>query len=930
MNKKSAWKLIAPLLMVTMTAQLWAQELSPTQWYRISTPHFNVIFRGNLGREAQRVANTLEHLYGPVSQSMDVQPRKISIVLRNQNVTSNAVIQLLPRKGTFLTFPTQDYNFLGGSEWFKAMPVHELRHVVQYAKLHQNFNQFLYWLGGEQTLATAMGLNLPPWLFEGDAVGIETALSKRGRGRIPHFSLLYKVNLLERGGFSYDKQVCTSLKDKVPDHYKIGYFMTTHLRRKYGSQVLADIFEKTTLPRCFTTAVRKTTGRSLTQIYKDTNEELKTLWQAQLQGLKTTPAQRINPRKNTDYTDYTGAQLDLQGHVIALKAGLGTATQFVVLDDHQQEYSLLVPGAIDSGAGFSVAQNQLVWVEEVPDLWKQHYSYAVIQHYNLSTKRLKTLTHKSRYGAAALSPDATKIVAIESDESYNHQLMILDAADGQVLQKLPNLNNHFYLTPRWADDGHHIVALKSAGQDTTIALINVLTGEEKALLPYSTEHIGCPIMHGQYVFYNSAYSGIDNIYAIDLKTQQRYQVTSRKYGAYNPTVAADGQWVFFNDFTKDGMDVVKMPLNPQKWIPLEEVEDRTVHYYAPLVTQEGNSDLLENIPDHTYPTQRYYPARHLLNIHSWVPEVNLDNTKREVKLTVFSEDLLETTSLKTGYVHDFKKRYGKAFVGCRYLGFYPIIELEGAIRGNYAEKITYEKELGLGLDFPLRFKRGQYTHLLSLSATGDIQRQPQSTWLTQLYQGSFSRVSKSSPRDIYPPWAQSLSINYLHTPYGGDVKGQVFTAQARLRFPGLGAHHSLSVHNLYRYVTHEKLFDSRHIAATDSYPYRYTRDLNKVGIDYAFPLCYPDWGDGYWLYVKQLRANTFYDFTYVAQPAKDTLPNTHRVGIDLLADVQPLLLPILLKVGIRYLYLPISGNERNTWGFLLQGTFIKLNNKLED
>ena len=149
--------------------------------------------------------------------------------------------------------------------------------------------------------------------------------------------------------------------------------------------------------------------------------------------------------------------------------------------------------------------------------------------------------------------------------------MILDAETGAVLQRLPNPENHCYLTPKWSEDGKQIAVIKNVQQRVTIALINVATGEIQDLLPYSTGHIGCPVMQGRYVFYNSAYSGIDNIYAIDITTHQRYQVTSRKYGAYNPTITADSRWLIFNDFSRDGMDVVKMPLDLTQWTPLAQV-----------------------------------------------------------------------------------------------------------------------------------------------------------------------------------------------------------------------------------------------------------------------------------------------------------------------------------------------------------------------
>jgi hypothetical protein len=514
MRKTTLLNLIGILLVLVANTQLLGQPLSSTQWYRIRTPHFDVIFKSNISREAQRVANTMEHLYEPVTQSLGVKPAKVAVVLRTQNASSNGFLALAPRMMEWCTFPPQNYNFTGINDWLSLLAVHELRHVAQCAQMKQNFNQLAYWLGGDLFLGTMLTLNAPLWFLEGDAVGIETAFTQSGRGRIPQFSLLYRTNLLAHRRYSYVKQVSGSFKELVPDYYRVGYHLTTHLRRKYGPTVLADIFQQTTLPRLFTTAVKRTTGSRLRQIYEATNQELKACWQRQLRGLKFTQAKRLHTRSDTDYMDYAYPQLNKEGDIIVLKSGIGTVAQFVRLNGTQRAHKIFTPGCIDQGIGFSVAQNKIVWVETIKDPRWEDRSYRVIQCYDTQAKRLKTLTHKSRYGSAALSPDATQIVAFESDEGYNHQLVILDAENGQVLQRLPNPDNHFYLTPKWSEDGKQIVVVKNVRQRVTIARINVSTGETQDLLPYATAHLGCPVMTEQYVLHNSAYSGIDNIYAI--------------------------------------------------------------------------------------------------------------------------------------------------------------------------------------------------------------------------------------------------------------------------------------------------------------------------------------------------------------------------------------------------------------------------------
>jgi hypothetical protein len=931
--------LIGVMLWLVMSTQLLSQPLPPTQWHRLRTPHVDIIFKGNISREAQRMANMLDHLYEPISQSLGVQPAKIALVLRSQKTHLNSHIEIAPRRAEFFTFTPQSYKFTGTNDWLSLLSVHELRHVAQYALLKQNFNQLAYCIGGDLALGAMMNLNIPSWFFEGDAVGMETALTSSGRGRISSFECLYRTNLLERGSFSYAKQVLGSFKDFVSDPYKVGYYLTTHLRRKYGPTVLADIFQGTTLPRLFTTAVKKATGNSLLQIYEDTNQELKICWQKQLQGLKLTPAQRLTTRRNTDYTDYAYPQLDKEGNIVVLKSGIGTVAQFVRLDGQQRARKIFTPGYIYQDVGFSIAQNKMVWVEEIQDPRWEDRSCGVIQRYDTQTKRLKTLTHKSRYGSAALSPDGAKIVAFESDEAYNHRLVILDAENGQVLQRLPNPENHFYLTPKWSENGKQIVVVKNVRQSVTIALINVDTGETQDLLPYSTEHLGCPVMKGKYVFYNSAYSGIDNIYAIDLTTHRRYQVTSRKYGAYNPIISADGCWLIFNDFTKVGMDVAKMPFDPKQWTPLEQVEDRSVHYYAPLVAQEDNSDVLANIPHRTYPVKRYHPWQHWLNVHSWMMlkdfQWNISDSQdpseslQRVELGILlSKDLLATTESEIDYMHDFKKKFGEATAKIRYKGWYPVVSLEGALRREYEEQIAYERKLSLELELPLKFNHGRYTYRPSLTTKGTLHNTTHTTWYTHQHKGSFSRTSKNSLRDIHPPWAQVLTIEYQHMLYEGDVQKQLLDAQAIFYFPGLFKHHALRLCVGYKHP--KEIYNETHLRNQLKMltPRIYEACKQEYGqnpsasIDYALPLCYPDWSLGCLLYMKRLRVDAGYRLEYakVTKASERVYGPTHTasngvyetlgclervttqyrssISLALLADVHTLILSDILQVSV--------------------------------
>ena len=75
--------------------------------------------------------------------------------------------------------------------------------------------------------------------------------------------------------------------------------------------------------------------------------------------------------------------------------------------------------------------------------------------------------------------------------------------------------------------------------------------------------------------------------------------------------------------------------------------------------------------------------------------------------------------------------------------------------------------------------------------------------------------------------------------------------------------------------------------------------MYKAGINYHFPLAYPDWGFGNLVYFLRIRANLFYDFTQTKSLRTGNHYNFASTGTEIFFDTkwwnqQP------VTVGIRY------------------------------
>ena len=179
------------------------QDPGSTKWRQIKTQYFQVIYPDNYSEWAQYYINVLS-LTGPVINSdYKSKVRRISVILHNQTTTSNANAPIAPMRIDIFEMTGQNTH---PQIWQDQLALHEYRHTIQQYKLRQGLTKGLYYVFGDQGVAFIMGLYLPFWFIEGDAVYAETIYSNSGRGRVPEFIYTLKAQVLD--------QVCLHLVDR--------------------------------------------------------------------------------------------------------------------------------------------------------------------------------------------------------------------------------------------------------------------------------------------------------------------------------------------------------------------------------------------------------------------------------------------------------------------------------------------------------------------------------------------------------------------------------------------------------------------------------------------------------------------------------------------------------------------------------------------
>ena len=917
------------------------QNSPGVNWQVIQTERFNIIFPSEILKDARRVANTMEYIYDSVAKTMSFKPGKYTILLTNQTTIANGFVTTIPRYSQWYSTPPQ-MPWGGAVEWYNTLATHETRHMIQMDKFRSTgWNPLIHFLFGQTVFTVLMNYSIPGWFFEGDAVGTETALTNGGRGRLPEFDRDIRTLLLSGKKYSFTKAYMNSVKDYYPSIYELGYQMTTYVKRKYGPNAWSNILKTASkveyLPFSFGIATKGNIKESNKMIYINSMNELEKLWKEQLNGLTFTEGKKINLQAKKSWTNYEFPQYAEDGSVICYKWGKDDIIKLIKIDKSGNE-TFLCYGPQYSGIPFRVCGHYIIWNEIQWDKRWGQQDFSLIRIYDLNSGKKRTLVSHSKLFSPEISPDMNRVVAVEFTKERKCAIVVLDFNTGKELKRF-NYDSKLVQMPSWSKDCHKIVyTVITAGDGSLMEMIDYETGMTTDIFPSLYENFAKPVFAGKYVLYNSPYSGIDNIYAVEISSLQKYQVTSRKFASSNPCISPDGTKILFNDYTVDGFDILEMPFSPDSFQPILKVDKKNIRYWEPLVKQESHGNVLKNIPNKDLPAKKYKTAAHLFNIHSWYFLPGL--VGKNISVSVNSVNYLNNMLFKGNYVFNRNEKTNSLSLSGSYGGWFPLIDFGGIAGGrtsNYLINDTivkyyhwHETTAYLGFRIPLNLSYSVYYQKLILSVYGnytyisgisdftaiDHFTNANGTFMPVSYRLTFQRALQGD-KDFNPKWGQNISLVYNHTPFGGDYKGKMLSGQADLYFPGLFRHHSFWI----QFAGEIQPNSNYHFASEFLYPrgysFQFHNKLYKTGINYGLPLWYPDIHLGPVINFRQLRINIFDDYGIgindISNPIRQIKYNS--AGMELIACVNFLQLPYPVEIGIRYNYLTSEKRSNLTFAF---------------
>jgi hypothetical protein len=906
------------------------QDPASLKWKQIKTGRFTVIYPEIYESLGKDYAKSLDEAYSKLISIFPEKKFNIPVVIHNFSIQSNGYVAWAPKRMEL--YPTPEQNTIPLATE-KQLAIHELAHVFQMETLNQGFSKGMSLLLGEQFTGVVAAL-LPSWLLEGDAVFAESILTESGRGRNPSFQKQLKALFVDnRKFYNYDKILNGSFKDFVPDNYESGFQMVTwamHSDPQIWNKVLKFTAQQPFTLNPVNISLTKDAGLRKKTLWNQTYDTLRAIWTKDVEENNPVPYKVANPDKHEKYINYYSPVYAGCDSIIAIRTSLSLPSSFVLINPTQKtEKRIHTPGQMYPYF-ISYAKGKLVWVEILPDPRWENREYSVIKIMDIKSSKVIRLSSKTRYLAASISPDGSKIVAVENTVTNVNSLVVIDTGTGLVLNSLRTPDNVYIQHPQWSDDGNRVTVIFLSEEGEGIMSFQLQKNQWETLIDVSRNDLQSSFLRNDSLFYISSSTGTDNIF-VRTPDKKTFALSRSRFGTID--LSSEGNKLLFGDYTSLGNNIC----TTSSTLPEGQATDiSSSSFLINNIDRKSESDTISN--SFEYKPEPYRKWQHLFRFHSWMPfyaniqELSADPASVRPGVTLLTQNSLSTLTSTIGYEYSADKR-NVFHSRVTWKGWYPVFESQldyGTLAGisKMGHDVANPSNLQPGISFlntvslPLQFSSGKFSQFLQPSVSSDYLNDyiylketgkydyGQTIFTGRLY---FSNYYKSAFRDIYPRWAQIVDFNYCIAPFDKMIYGSTVSLKTAFYFPGFLPNNGIKIK-----LETEKQDPEKYLYANfSSLPRGYTdiiaKEIKFMSVDYVLPLLYPDFNIASLLYFKRIRSGLFYD--YASGPGNSFYQYTSRglvplystpekesfksFGYELLADFYVLRIPYMISAGIQ-------------------------------
>jgi hypothetical protein len=908
------------------------QDPASIQWKQINSTHFKVIVPQEADSLGLIYTNYLENIYSSRKNSLDILPKKIPVILHTQTAISNGEVAWAPKRINLYSIAPQD-NFF--QHWEEHLSLHEFRHVSQIGKVNHHAPRYLQWMFGEQIAPAIIGLYVPMWFLEGDAVCFETYSGKAGRGRVADFSMKLKAQWLSWGEYSYAKAMFGSYKDFVPNHYDLGYQLTAYGYANYGNGFWKNNIESAAkdplLYNPFSRSIKRQTGKNEPGFYHEAAENIAVNWTSNNSSAVT--------MEKKEYINYYSPQQLNHTSLVALKTTFFDIPAFVIAsinfdgkNNAAKEKTLCKPGSV-ADHHFHLMDSVLVWNEYDFTRWS-HKTYCNIKIFDLRENKTRKVTTKEKCFHSCISPNGKMIVSCEYDDAFFWKITIREITTGKVV-KYWDFKKNQPAQPSWSEGGKEITFVEIGKEGKSIGLINI----DSNTISYPLQNIDNQLEFPKFI-HGALYCKADigtksTIVRFNKGNDSVYYLDHDGYGIGNfqPYKAN----CIFSKYTANGFTPVI-----ELFEHFEPINENQLEYPAiwekELNGYENTVDFSQQL--NNYPIKKYSKLMHLFKIHSWSMPIAIQagGANFGPGVSIMSQNDLSSSFMTAGYLYNIQDKLHNYYLEYDYKGWYPVIsvrynhyrkKLNGYDKDNMLRTVErYSNQFTGYLTVPFQRNINAWNLYCGLGAAYTYShRQLQDTpWFkTDPYNLQYASASiyasfkqRMCHRDLQPKWGVDLSLRNYSSVFA-SYKPTLSSVSCNIYLPGFIKNHGLKFYAGLQVKDDENSIFVNPIAfPTGLTVPDQSKTISAMKAEYLAPLFYPDVDFFNQLYIKRLKSRTFFHFANNSY--YDTVSRYHTVGVELSADFHLLRFIAPIEMGIIY-SAPVDNLNKQYIGFVFNVGF---------
>ncbi len=519
-------------------------------WKTWRLPHFDLVYDANNQELADLYAPRLEEAYRLLTPLFPSYRERTVVVLTDASDLSNGFTGTFPYSliGAYPVLPSSLSTISEYKDWASELVTHEFTHVLALTPQRGLFHYLSYVLGSMRIVSP--NTFLPRWWHEGLAVEMETRFSNGGRLRSPLQDSWLRSYLLDDKWDQMDLSGANEFGFPWPygaRPYFLGALLWSEIVSSRGKEIVHDLTWAHAGEAPYFLNSPSIGYLGLT--YKEFFDQAKISWkervQKQVNQLKVHPAvppsvlpslsksepdslESWSPAISPDGLKFAATGTDLESG----RSWLGVA----VRKDTSVPFDFKSFGtrsSSDQGSFLELettAIHHLSWspdstkiVFDSADIYDEFYFPSDLYIYNISQKKVQTLSKKLRGREPAFSPDGETLVFVKLLPGKT-EIATFDLQSkkmGETLVSSPLQGRCSYPT---CLNKHTLIYAYKDSQEDSLRSLDLKTKTSKKILEAYSGIRFLAVVHGRLLFTSLA-NGISNLYLADASLDQARPVS---------------------------------------------------------------------------------------------------------------------------------------------------------------------------------------------------------------------------------------------------------------------------------------------------------------------------------------------------------------------------------------------------------------------